>query len=154
MGAVVDPAIDFVRFEPGARFDFVRMKRERAFMLALVDPDELLAGIGTGVDFEESSRGGWQLDSEFLSDLAESAGIVIFAAIEVARGGGIPGAGEAIFEARTFLEKELAALVEDEDVNGAVFEAELVNFSAAFAADHAVELIDDVKKLFACGAHR
>lgn len=54
-----------------------------------------------------------------------------------------------VFQHRTFLEEDLAVGVEDEDVHGAMAQAGFVHDAAAFAADHFVALIDDIKNVLA-----
>src|SRR5436190_16761430 len=108
--------------EPCAGFDFVRMQRERAFVVAAVYPDVFHAGFGRGSQFEEPYQWSCEGNSEFLAQFAHGASIVVFAAIEMTRRRRIPCARKAIFLQGALLQKDFAARIKDEDVNGAVLQ--------------------------------
>ena len=121
MRADLDPVRDDFGGEPAGRVDFGPLQGEGAFTVVTVDPDEFLAGFGAGGDFEEAFRGGFGFAADFFAKFALGARVIFLAAIEVAGGGGIPGARKTIFGHGTFLKEQFATRVEDEDVNGAMF---------------------------------
>ena len=117
-------------------------------MLAAVHPDKLLAGGLAGVDLEQPFRHGRKFEADLFARLAQGAGAVFFAGIDVARDGRVPCAGEAVFFHRALLQEQLALGVEDEQVNGAMPQAKPVHLDARLLADDLVVCIDDVEDLF------
>jgi hypothetical protein len=152
--AEVGPSVDNVGMEPIAAFDFGGLEDERAFGKGEVDPDELLSSLGAGGEVEETLGWGVGGETEFLLKFAQGGGIVVFAGVEVTGAGGIPGTGEAIFEEGTFLEEDVALLVDDEDVHGPVFEAESMDFRAGSAVDGLIVVVDDIEPFFRHGRDR
>ena len=61
-------------------------------------------------------------DAHFLIQLANGGGLVVLAGVEVAGNAGVPEAGAHVLEQRAFLQQQVAAFVENEDVDGAVDE--------------------------------
>jgi len=135
--------------EPSAALEFFRIELEGTFGLKTVDPDMLMAGPLASGHFEQSSGRFGQDQTEFLAHLAHSTSIVAFAGIQVARSRGIPRAGKCILLHRALLEKDVASLIKNEDMHGAVLEAEPMDFAAAFLADYFVLVIDYIKDFFA-----
>lgn len=86
VGTFGDPGVDALGGEPGAVFDFFGLKLEGAFVGRAIDPDEFLAGLFAGVELEEAIGLAGELDAELFADFAEGAGVVVFAAVEVAGG--------------------------------------------------------------------
>src|SRR5207247_11121626 len=119
--------------------------------LATVNPDKLLPGLITSLDLEETLRRFGQLDPELLPQLADGALIIIFAPIQMPRGGRIPRARETILFQRAFLEKQFAARIEHQHMNRPMVELAPVNFAARRLANHLVPVVDHVKVLSAHG---
>ena len=86
MRADFGPVGDDFGGEPAGGVDFGPLEVKGAFAFVAVNPDEFLAGLGAGGDFEEAfgRRGGFAAD--FFTEFAEGAGIVFFAGVEMARG--------------------------------------------------------------------
>jgi hypothetical protein len=144
---LANPLVKVFGRKPRAGFDFLGMKLKRAFVLAAIDPDEFLAGLFAGIDPQDARGRAGQMHAEFLVHFAERAGIVILAAINVARSGGIPHAGKVVFLVRTLLQEEFATGIENQNMDGAMFEALPVNFGARQLADNLVPIIYDIENL-------
>src|SRR5262249_54782675 len=86
--------------------------------------------------------------ADFLPDFANGGGVVIFAGVHMAGGGGIPHARLAVFFYRALFQEDFAAAVEHEPVHGAMQQAEGMHFAARLAIDYFVALIDDVENVF------
>ena len=63
------------------------------------------------------------------------------------RGRGIPGAGGRVLAHRTFLQKDLAAPVEDKDMYRAMLEPKAMHLAARLLANDFILVVDDVKNL-------
>lgn len=147
-GVVVHPGGEFVRSDPAEFIDFGGGGVEGAVVVGAVNADEFMVegvSIGAVGDLEEVGGVG---ESEFLDALAAGGGEVVLAGIEVAAGGGVPGAGVAVFGGGAELDEDLAGVVEDPDVGGAVEEAVAVDGGAGGGADDAVGVVNDIEVFF------
>jgi hypothetical protein len=149
--AVLNPAGEVFEVEPVAALDFFRVQLKRSLEFAAVDPDEFLAGFGAGIELEEFFGKAGEGDAEFFFSFTESAVVIGFADVEVSGSRRIPCAGKAVFAQGTFLEEDLASLVEDEDVDGAVLQAAAVDFGARRGSDDFVLFVYDVEDFFGHG---
>ena len=95
------------------------------------------------MDFAQ--RGERWTDAEFFFGFADGGGVVAFAGFEVAGGAGVPFGGLAVFPGGAFLQEQLAGLVEDEDVDGAVEEVFGVDCGAGAGGYDIVTSVDDVE---------
>src|SRR5690606_39866189 len=57
--------------KPGAGVDFLRVKREGAFVFAAINPNKFLAGVGAGREAEDAGGSAREVDAEFLVDFAD-----------------------------------------------------------------------------------
>src|ERR1051325_7964226 len=135
--------------EPCARFDLVRMQRERPFVLTAVYPDVFHARFGRGSEFEESLQWPSASDPKLLAQFADGACVVVLAAIEMTRRRRIPRPGEAVLFHRALLQKNLTARIENQNVNGAVLQPEAMNLRAGVAANDLITVVHNVENLFA-----
>lgn len=127
------------------RFRLLRRVADGAGVLGLVEADVFPTGVLAGGD--AGDFGGWFVggDAHFLVEFAECGGGVVFAGVEVAGDGRVPVAGVDVLEHRALLEEEVAAFVEDEDVDGAVEELSGVDVLAGCLSGDVVVFIDDVE---------
>jgi hypothetical protein len=149
VGAVGDPAGDFGRGEPVARFDFFGVQDKWAFGGVTVNPTEFPAGLAAGVDFEKALRGLAHDETDFLAEFAHGAGVIILTGVHMAGGGGIPFPGGGVLFQGTFLQEDLAGGVENEDMNGPVPKTARVDFAARGLTGHFVTFVDEVENFFA-----
>ena len=114
-------------------------------MASAVEANVFPAGFDAGCDARDFLGRGLGGDAHFLVKLADGGGFVGLAGVEVAGNAGVPQAGAHVFEERAFLEKKVAAFVENEDMDGAVGELLRVDFRAGGGADDLVVSIDHVE---------
>src|ERR1051325_6171864 len=149
-----EPPRDVRSRKPFAALNLLGMQLERAFGLVPENPDELLVGFPAGGDLEEPRRRRRDDHAEFLAQFAHGAGVVVLAAVEVARGGRIPRAGVHVLFHGALLEEHLAATIEHQHVDCAMQQAEPVDLAARALANHFVALVDDVENfVLPLGAH-
>ena len=134
--------------KPPARLNLFGVESEGPFGFSAIDPDEFLAGFLAGLESENAGGSNGKGDAEFLLDFTEGAGVVVLAAIEMARGRGIPGAGEGVLGLGTLLEENVATLIINEDVDGAMAEPLAMNLGAGETPDDLVVFVDDIKYFF------
>ena len=144
-GSFRDPAVDEVWGKECGALDFRWREDEGAIVLRGEDLDKLLSGIFARGDFSQTGEGG--RDAEFFFGFSKGGGGVGFAGFEVAGGAGVPFGGLAIFPRGTFLQEQVAGLVEDKNVHGAVEQAGGVDVTARVAGDDGVVFIDDIEVL-------
>jgi len=137
--------MNFFRCEPGAGFDFLGMKLKGPFVFAAIHPHKFLPRFFASINAQDAGGSAGEVDAEFLMHFAESARIVILAAIDVPGSGGIPNAGVVVLFVRAFLEEEFSPGIEDEDVNGAVFQSLAVNFAAGKLANNLVAIVYNIE---------
>jgi hypothetical protein len=124
------------------------MQLKWPFGPATIDPDKFRIRFRARGDFEQPLRRLFQGQSDFLAQLAHSAGVVILAGIHVAGGRRVPFARLAVFGHRTLLEKSLAARIEDQDVDRAMFQAQPMHLAARLAINHLVVFVDNIEDFF------
>jgi len=143
-----DPARNFLRREPSAAFDFLRLQYKRTFRCASIHPDELEAGLWATIDFEKALQRSGQLHAQFFPQFAHGAGVVALADIQMSGSGRIPRPWEAVLSHGTLLQEQVSAGVEDEHVNGSVKEPLLMDFPPQPLTDHFIAFVYDVKSFF------
>src|SRR5688572_1199656 len=127
------------------------MQGERPFRLTAINPNVFHAGLGRGRQLEQPAQGRGRSESQFLAQFAHGAGVVVLAAVQMTRGRGIPGAGKAVLFHGAFLQKDFAARVEDQNVDGAMLKAEAMDLGACVAADDFIAVVHDIENFFAHG---
>ena len=110
-----------------------------------------MAGLRTGGDLEQAFRRPGELQPDFLFQLAQGAGVVAFAGLQMAGRRRVPGARETVFLHRALLQEEFAFGIEHQHVHCAVIQFEAMDFAARLAPDDFIALVDDVKDFFAHG---
>ena len=113
-GGRSNPVGDFSRREPAAVGEFFGVQPERAFVLTAVQPDELLASGLAGIDLKQPLRQGRKIEADLLARLAQGAGVVCLAGIDMTRDGGVPRVGKAVLFYRSLLQEQLTFGVEDQ----------------------------------------
>ena len=141
-----------VGLEKRSTLDFVGVQAEWAVEIAAVNPDKLQPGLRAGIDLEKPLRGALQEESDLLPCLAHGAGVVGLAGVHVAGGTGVPRAGEGVFLERAFLEIDLASFVDDEHMDGPMFQPTPVDFLTGLFAGDAVAVVHYVENFFAHAA--
>src|SRR5205814_1821596 len=68
--------------------------------------------------------------SKFFREFAPCGLVIVFVSFHVTRCAGIPEHGMPVFPRRTFLQKYLPGIIENEDVNSAMTEVILMDFQA------------------------
>ena len=94
-----------------------------------------------------AQRLGHVVPAQFLAQLAPGGRRIILARVEVTAAGGIPAAGKGILSQAPALEKNPAAGVVHDDMDGAMTQLSGVDFAAGRAADDEVVAIDHVEQL-------
>ena len=144
-GSCFEPCGDDGKGEKGGVFDLGGRKNEGAVMCRGENLDEFLSGIRAGADFAEELEIG--ADAEFFRGFAGRAGGVGFTGFEVSGGAGVPFGRLAVLPGAAFLQEQFAVPVEDEDVDGAVEELAVVDFSTGAGGDDIVIFVDHVELL-------
>ena len=105
-----------------------------------------MVGLFAGGEFELELDSGVGRESDFLLEFANGGGEVILAGIEVTGRRGIPESGLAILFQRPFLEEDLSAVIEHQDVGGAMEQAQPMHVAPGTAVNDLVPFIYDIKK--------
>ena len=89
LGPRGDPGADFFRWEPFAAVDLFRQRFHGAIVMGEVEFDELEIGVRASRELS-GEFGGFDADADFFKGLANGAGGVAFANVEMARGAAVP----------------------------------------------------------------
>src|ERR1041385_1029456 len=85
-----NPARHRVRREPVAAFDLFRIQCERTLRFAAVNPDEILVGVRSRGELEKFFQRRRRAQPDLLAQLADRAGVVVLAAIQMSRRRRVP----------------------------------------------------------------
>src|SRR5688500_15517352 len=135
--------------KPFPALNLLRVQGERPFGMTTINPDMFHTGFRRRGKFEQPARWSRRDQPKFLLQFAQGARIIVLAAIEMARGRRIPGAGEAILLHRTLLQKNLAARIEHQHVHRTVLQSKAVDLWPRVASDDLVTIIYHIEDFFA-----
>lgn len=142
------PRINRVRRKPRPSPNLACLQVKWPLVLGPVDPAEFPACLRPSLQLEETGRHGIESDPQFLGHFPQATGVVLLAAVEMARGRGIPDARPVVLGQGSLLQEELASRVEDQDMHRAVTEIEPMNLRTGCGTDHLIAFIDDIKDFF------
>lgn len=149
LGTLPQPDPQACAREPSALLDLQWIQCDLLVRLAAKDPHELPPGACTCFKPEDRDRRFGGPQPEFLLELPDGTCEVAFPAPQVARGRGIPEARGALLVKRPPLQEESAFGVEDQNVRGAVAQAESMHVTPAHASDDPVVLVDGIQDFIA-----
>ena len=101
------------------------------------------------VELEPAHRCGRQGHSEFFRHLTWRCPVIVIAAGDVSRCGGIPQPRRTILREGPLLEEELSARIVHKHMDRAVFQSEPMHLAAGPASNDDITAVHDIKKFFA-----
>lgn len=142
-----DPLLDELGRKPASALDLLAVDAEASLGLGEKNLDELEIGRLARGKAGDPDKLPFRLDPELLPQLADGAVVVAFAGIDVARGAAVPLASVGVLEMGAELQVDLAELVPDQDMHGAVEMFARVDLASRQGVDDDIVLVDGVERL-------
>jgi hypothetical protein len=153
IGMFGDEEIEFLRRDPAALADFLRVQVKRAGDRAEEkNLDEFATGFRRRAEFQQrTQREARVVPADFLAQFAPGRLGVIFACIEMAAAGGIPAAGKRVLDHAAALQKNAATRIVDQHVHGAMQEISRMDFATRRLTHGLIVEVDHIEKLVEVG---